>query len=98
MAGAELPVRATRREWTGLAVLALPALLRSLDLSVLYLALPSLNVDLGADSTQQARPAAPAGDSDEALQLEFVAQRDAVRADERDARLQPPGPGERVRS
>jgi len=45
--------RATRREWLGLAVLALPTLLLSLDISVLYLALPQLSIDLGADSTQQ---------------------------------------------
>ena len=45
--------RAGRREWIGLAVLALPTLLLSLDLSVLYLALPSLSADLGASSTQQ---------------------------------------------
>jgi len=47
------PPRATKREWTGLAVLALPTLLLSLDVSVLYLALPSLSADLGADSTEQ---------------------------------------------
>jgi MFS transporter, DHA2 family, multidrug resistance protein len=46
-------VRATRREWLGLAVLALPTLLLSLDVSVLYLALPNLSVDLHASSTQQ---------------------------------------------
>ena len=45
--------RATRREWLGLAVLALPTLLLSLDVSVLYLALPHLSADLGADATQQ---------------------------------------------
>jgi DHA2 family multidrug resistance protein-like MFS transporter len=45
--------RATRREWLGLAVLALPTLLLSLDVSVLYLALPHLSTDLGADSTEQ---------------------------------------------
>ncbi|HEX7744977.1 MAG TPA: MFS transporter [Micromonosporaceae bacterium] len=45
--------RATRREWLGLAVLALPTLLLSLDVSVLYLALPQLSTDLGADSTEQ---------------------------------------------
>ena len=45
--------RATRREWIGLAVLALPTLLLSLDVSVLYLALPQLSADLGADSTDQ---------------------------------------------
>ena len=45
--------RAGRREWVGLAVLALPTLLLSLDLSVLYLALPSLSADLRAGSAQQ---------------------------------------------
>jgi DHA2 family multidrug resistance protein-like MFS transporter len=45
--------RATRREWIGLAVLALPTLLIALDVSVLYLALPQLSADLGAGSTQQ---------------------------------------------
>ena len=42
-----------RRAWIGLAVLALPTLLLSLDLSVLYLALPRLSADLGADGVQQ---------------------------------------------
>jgi MFS transporter, DHA2 family, multidrug resistance protein len=46
-------VRATRREWIGLVVLALPTLLLSLDMSVLYLALPYLSADLGASATQQ---------------------------------------------
>ncbi|MBO0875630.1 MAG: MFS transporter [Pseudonocardia sp.] len=45
--------RAGRREWLGLAVLALPTLLQSLDISVLYLALPTLSVDLGASGTEQ---------------------------------------------
>jgi DHA2 family multidrug resistance protein-like MFS transporter len=45
--------RAGRREWVGLAVLALPTLLLSLDVSVLYLALPHLSADLGAGSTGQ---------------------------------------------
>ena len=44
--------RATGREWLGLAVLALPTVLLALDVSVLYLALPRLSADLGADSTQ----------------------------------------------
>ncbi|TDE56294.1 MFS transporter [Nonomuraea mesophila] len=47
------PLRATRREWTGLVVLALPTLLLALDTSVLYLALPQLAADLGASGTQQ---------------------------------------------
>ncbi|MGK5522984.1 MFS transporter [Micromonospora sp. URMC 107] len=46
-------VRATSREWWGLAVLALPTLLLSLDLSVLHLALPQLSADLGATMVQQ---------------------------------------------
>jgi DHA2 family multidrug resistance protein-like MFS transporter len=45
--------RAGRREWIGLAVLALPTLLLSLDMSVLYLALPQLSADLAVSSTQQ---------------------------------------------
>jgi DHA2 family multidrug resistance protein-like MFS transporter len=47
------PVRAGRREWVGLAVLALPALLVSIDVFVMLLALPHLSADLGASSTQQ---------------------------------------------
>jgi DHA2 family multidrug resistance protein-like MFS transporter len=49
----ESEVRASRREWLGLVVVAWPTLLMSLDVSVLYLALPHLSADLGADSTQQ---------------------------------------------
>jgi DHA2 family multidrug resistance protein-like MFS transporter len=45
--------RAGRREWIGMAVLALPTLLLSIDLSVLFLALPHLSADLHATSTQQ---------------------------------------------
>ena len=43
----------TNQRWIGLAVLALPTLLLSLDVSVLYLALPQLSADLGASSTEQ---------------------------------------------
>ena len=49
----EPPARAGRREWIGLAVLALPTLLLSLDMSVLYLALPKLSADLDPSATQQ---------------------------------------------
>ncbi len=45
--------RAGRREWVGLAVLALPTLLVSLDVFVLILALPKLAVSLHADGTEQ---------------------------------------------
>jgi DHA2 family multidrug resistance protein-like MFS transporter len=45
-------LRAGRREWIALAVIALPCLLYSMDLSVLYLALPSLTRDLHPSSAQ----------------------------------------------
>ncbi|MGY1608765.1 MFS transporter [Geodermatophilus sp. SYSU D00700] len=49
----QAPAVAGRREWLGLGVLALPTLLLAIDVSVLYLALPQLAVDLGADATEQ---------------------------------------------
>ncbi|MEE1929761.1 MFS transporter [Streptomyces sp. TRM 70351] len=45
-------LRAGPKEWLGLAVLALPTLLLSLDVTVLFLALPHLSADLGANSTE----------------------------------------------
>ncbi len=45
-------MRAGRREWIGLAVLALPCLLYSMDLTVLNLAVPQLSADLRPTSTQ----------------------------------------------
>lgn len=44
--------RAGRRAWFGLAVLALPTLLLSIDMSVLYLALPHVGADLHPSGTQ----------------------------------------------
>ncbi|MEW2477692.1 MFS transporter [Micromonospora gifhornensis] len=44
--------RAGVREWLGLAVLALPTLLLSVDATVLYLALPHLTTDLWPTATQ----------------------------------------------
>ncbi|MER7010220.1 MFS transporter [Saccharopolyspora sp. NPDC000359] len=44
---------AGRREWAGLAVLTLPTMLLSMDISVLYIALPHLSTDLGANAAQQ---------------------------------------------
>src|SRR5215212_4627272 len=44
--------RAGRRDWIGLAVIALPCLLYSMDLEVLYLAVPSLTSDLEPTSSQ----------------------------------------------
>ena len=46
------PLRATRREWIGLAVIALPCLLYSMDLTVLNLAVPALAAELGPSSVQ----------------------------------------------
>jgi MFS transporter, DHA2 family, multidrug resistance protein len=44
--------RATRREWIGLAVLALPCLLVAMDVTVLYLAVPAISADLAPSSAQ----------------------------------------------
>ncbi|MQA77232.1 MAG: MFS transporter [Streptosporangiales bacterium] len=46
-------VSSAGRAWLGLAVLALPALLVSLDLSVLLVALPELSAHLGASGVEQ---------------------------------------------
>jgi DHA2 family multidrug resistance protein-like MFS transporter len=46
------PARAGTREWIGLAVLALPAMLVVMDLTVLHLAVPHLSADLQPSSTQ----------------------------------------------
>jgi DHA2 family multidrug resistance protein-like MFS transporter len=46
------PPRAGRREWIGLAVLALPCVLYSMDLTVLNLALPAISADLKPTSSQ----------------------------------------------
>jgi MFS transporter, DHA2 family, multidrug resistance protein len=54
--GADAPAtqvrRAGRREWTGLAVLALACLLYAMDLTVLHLAVPSLSADLRPSSAE----------------------------------------------
>jgi len=44
--------KAGRREWIGLAVIALPCLLYSMDLTVLHLAVPRLTADLQPTSAQ----------------------------------------------
>ncbi len=44
--------KATRREWLGLAVIALPCLLYSMDLTVLNLAVPQLSADLKPSAAQ----------------------------------------------
>ncbi|MGP4045220.1 MFS transporter [Streptomyces sp. 2A115] len=45
--------RAGRREWTALGVLMLPLLLVSMDVSVLYFAVPQISADLRPSGTQQ---------------------------------------------
>jgi DHA2 family multidrug resistance protein-like MFS transporter len=45
-------MKAGRREWIGLSVLALPCLLYSMDLTVLYMAVPELAADLHPSSVQ----------------------------------------------
>jgi DHA2 family multidrug resistance protein-like MFS transporter len=45
--------RAGRREWTAFGVLMLPLLLVSMDVSVLYFAIPAISADLEPSGTQQ---------------------------------------------
>src|SRR6478672_2627256 len=47
------PARAGRKEWIGLAVLVLPCLLISMDMSVLLFDLPFISADLKPSATQQ---------------------------------------------
>src|SRR5918997_3601501 len=47
-----VPARATRREWIGLAVLTLAALVYAMDLTVLNLAIPRMSVELKPTSAQ----------------------------------------------
>ncbi|MBL8578430.1 MAG: MFS transporter [Mesorhizobium sp.] len=47
-----VPRKATRREWIGLGVIALPCLLYSMDLTVLNLAVPAIMADLNPSATQ----------------------------------------------
>ncbi len=48
----QAPNRATPLQWAGLAVLALPCLVVSMDANLLHLALPQLSADLGASGGQ----------------------------------------------
>ena len=45
-------MKATRREWLGLAVLALAALMYVMDLTVLHLAVPKMSADLQPSSAE----------------------------------------------
>jgi len=53
------PAKATRREWLGLAVLGLAALMYVMDLTVLHLAVPKMSAD---GAREHARRAPAAGD------------------------------------
>src|SRR5918999_3322112 len=46
------PPKAGRKEWIGLAVIALPCLLYSMDLTVLHLAVPQLSAQLKPTSAE----------------------------------------------
>jgi MFS transporter, DHA2 family, multidrug resistance protein len=48
----DAPARAAARQWLGLGLLTLPTLLLAADITVLYLALPHLSVDLAPTSTE----------------------------------------------
>ena len=50
--GYVVPARATRREWVGLAVLTLAALVYAMDLTVLNLAVPRISAELRPTSAQ----------------------------------------------
>ena len=52
MTDTEAPPKAGRREWVGLAVLALACLLYVMDLTVLHLAVPAISADLQPTSAQ----------------------------------------------
>jgi DHA2 family multidrug resistance protein-like MFS transporter len=52
LAASGAPAKAGRREWIGLAVIALPCMLYSLDLTALFLAVPALTRDLRPSSAQ----------------------------------------------
>jgi len=49
---ATLPAKATRREWTGLAVIALPCAVYAMDLTVLNLAMPAISAELKPSAAQ----------------------------------------------
>ncbi|MGW0073171.1 MFS transporter, partial [Streptosporangium sandarakinum] len=48
----EVDRTAGTREWVGLAVLVLPCVLASMDMSVMFVALPSLTADLKPGSSE----------------------------------------------
>ena len=49
---AQSPPKATRKEWVGLVVLSIACMLYSMDLSVLFLAMPAITAELQPSPTQ----------------------------------------------
>ncbi|MCH6485072.1 MFS transporter [Pseudoxanthomonas sp. LH2527] len=47
-----VPAKATRREWIGLAIIALPCMVYAMDLTVLNLALPAISAELDPTASQ----------------------------------------------
>lgn len=47
-----IPAKATRREWIGLAIIALPCMVYAMDLTVLNLALPAISAELDPSASQ----------------------------------------------
>ncbi|MCR6625914.1 MFS transporter [Pseudoxanthomonas japonensis] len=47
-----VPTKATRREWIGLAIIALPCMVYAMDLTVLNLALPAISAELDPSASQ----------------------------------------------
>lgn len=52
MTGNPIPAKATRREWIGLAIIALPCLVYAMDLTVLNLALPAISAQFRPTASQ----------------------------------------------
>jgi DHA2 family multidrug resistance protein-like MFS transporter len=52
MSNVNPPAKATRREWIGLAIIALPCMVYAMDLTVLNLALPAISAELDPSASQ----------------------------------------------
>ncbi|WP_313928421.1 MFS transporter [Pseudoxanthomonas sp.] len=52
MSTTSIPSKATRREWIGLAIIALPCMVYAMDLTVLNLALPAISAELDPSASQ----------------------------------------------
>jgi DHA2 family multidrug resistance protein-like MFS transporter len=52
MSTTPVPAKATRREWIGLAIIALPCLVYAMDLTVLNMAMPAISAELDPTASQ----------------------------------------------